>query len=123
MSDPTGQFVAGLSGQQQVLPRGITGVVRCDLKDGDETEHWYVTIRKGDVAVSRQGDEADCVLTADKATFDAIASGQMNATAALLRGALAAQGEIILLAALQRLFPAPPDAHDRPIAGYARRTS
>jgi len=123
MSDPTGQFFAGLADQHHVLPGGVSGLVRCDLKDGDQIEHWYVTIRKGDVTVSREGGEADCVLTADKVTFDAIASGQMNAMAALLRGALSAQGKIILLTALQRLFPAPPSLHDGPVAGYARRTS
>jgi len=123
MSDPTSEFFAGISQQRQVLPRGLTGVVRCDLRDGERTEHWYVTIGKGDVTASREGAAADCVLTADKATFDAIAGGEMNAVAALLRGALSAQGEIILLTALQRLFPAPSDAQDRPVAGYARRTS
>ena len=62
-------------------------------------------------------------MSAEKATFDAIASGKMNAMAALLRGALTAEGKIILLTALQRLFPGSSETPDKPQAGYARRSS
>ena len=43
--------------------------------------------------------------------------------AALLRGAFALQGEVILLTALQRLFPGSPGADGLPAAGYAERQS
>jgi putative sterol carrier protein len=123
MADPTGQFFTGLAEQHEPLPRAVTGLVRIDLRDGDRTEHWYVQITKGDVMVSREGAEADCILAADKATFDAIVSGQMNAMVAVLRNLLDAQGKVILLTALQRLFPGRSDAAEQLAAGHARRQS
>ena len=50
----------------------MTGTVRFDIADGERTEHWYLHIRKGDVTVSHDDAEADCVISADIATFDAI---------------------------------------------------
>ncbi len=123
MAEPTRQFFAGLDGQHQPLLERMTGVVLFDITDGERTEHWYVNILKGDTTVSHKGAEPDCVLSADIATFDAIVSGRMNAVAALLRGALDAQGKVLLLAVLQRLFPGPKDVPERPAAGYARRQS
>jgi putative sterol carrier protein len=63
------------------------------------------------------------VLGADIATFDAILTGRMNAMAAVLRGALVLQGKVVLLTALQRLFPGSCEAPVEPAAGYARRQS
>ena len=51
---------------------------------------------------------ADCVVRGDKALFDGIAGGEVNAMAALLRGALTFQGDPELLVRLQRVFPSPP---------------
>jgi putative sterol carrier protein len=102
---------------------GIDGVLRLDVRDGARVDSWYLTIEKGVVTVGRQGDKPDCVLTGDVATVDAVLSGKANAMAALLRGALDAQGKIVLLTVLQRLFPGSPGADGLPIAGYAERQS
>jgi putative sterol carrier protein len=102
---------------------GVDGVVRFDVKDGERVEEWYLTIAKGVVTVSRKGGEPDSILAGDVATFDAVLSGRANAMAALLRGALAAQGKVVLLTALQRLFPGSPGADGLPAAGYAERQS
>lgn len=101
----------------------FSGVVRFDVRDGDRVDEWYLTSVKGVVTVARQGDRPDCILTGDVATFDAVLSGRANAMAALLRGALEAQGKIVLLTALQRLFPGSPGASGLPVAGYAERVS
>jgi putative sterol carrier protein len=101
----------------------FNGVVRFDVRDGERVEEWYMTIAKGVVSVSRKGGEPDSVLAGDVATFEAVLSGRANAMAALLRGALDAQGRIVLLTALQRLFPGSPGAEGSPTAGYARRQS
>jgi putative sterol carrier protein len=101
----------------------VDGVLRLDARDGARVDTWYLTIEKGVVTVSRQGDKPDCVLTGDVATVDAVLSGKSNAMAALLRGALDAQGKIVLLTALQRLFPGSPGADGLPTAGYAERQS
>ena len=54
----------------------------------------------------REG-EADCIISAEKAAFDKVASGQTNAMASFLRGAMAVEGDPRLLVRMQRLFPAP----------------
>ena len=101
----------------------VDGVVLFEVRDGDHVDSWYLTIAKGVVTVGRKGGAPDCVLTGTHATFDAVLSGKANAMAALLRGALNAQGKVILLSALQRLFPDPSQASDLPTAGYAERQS
>ncbi len=66
---------------------------------------------------------ADCVISADIGTFDEIISGRMNAMAAVLRGAVGITGKVVLLTALQRLFPGQSETQAEPPAGYARRQS
>ncbi|MEI6452045.1 MAG: SCP2 sterol-binding domain-containing protein [Actinomycetes bacterium] len=102
---------------------GIDGVLRLDVRDGARVDEWYLTIAKGVVTVGRTGGEPDCVVSGDSATFAAILSGKANAMAALLRGALSARGKVVLLTALQRLFPGSPGAEGLPTAGYAERQS
>ena len=108
--------------QEQPVP-AVDGVVRFDVRDGDRVDEWYLTIAKGVVTVGRTGGEPDCVVSGDSATFAAILSGKANAMAALLRGALSARGKVVLLTALQRLFPGSPGAEGLPTAGYAERQS
>jgi len=123
MVEPTRAFFTSLSEQHEPLLESMTGVVRFDIADGERTEHWYLRIRKGDVDVSHKGPEPDCVMSADIATFEAILAGRMNAMAAVLRGALRIEGKVVLLTALQRLFPGSTATADKPKAGYARRSS
>jgi len=86
-------------------------------------EHWYVAVRKGDVAVSHKNIKADAIVRADKALFDGMASGEVNAIAATLRGVLTAQGNLGLVMSFQRLFPGPTSSHsEHPPAHQARRT-
>ena len=123
MTEPTRQFFARLAEQQQPRLTTVTGTVRFDIADGERIEHWYLHIRKGAVTVSHDDGEADCVISADIGTFDQILTGHMNAMAAVLRGAVGMEGKVILLTALQRLFPGTSEAPAEPSAGYARRRS
>jgi putative sterol carrier protein len=109
MSDPTAQFFEelGRRGHEPLLAHA-RGTIRFDLVDGKRTDRWLVSVERGDVAVSRANGEADAVVTGDKALFDSLVSGRQNAMAALLRGAVAAEGRVQLLAVFQRLFPGPP---------------
>ena len=84
-----------------------TGSLRFDLTRNGTTEHWRVELRRGAVTVARSADAADCVVRADAALFDDLATGRANAMAALLRGQVIADGEPQLLIRFQRLFPAP----------------
>jgi putative sterol carrier protein len=98
MTDATTEFFEQLEerGHEPVLEKS-TGTVRFDIKDG-----------KGDVTVSRRNAAADCVVRADKALFDDMTTGRANPMAALLRGAVSAEGDVGLMASFQRLFPGPP---------------
>jgi putative sterol carrier protein len=114
MSDSTAAFFDELAqrGHEPVLTRA-KGTLRLDLVDGKKTESWLVSIDKGDVSVARADGEADCVVRTDRALFDRMAAGQVNAMAAVLRGEAAAVGDTELLVLFQRLFPSPPPARRR----------
>lgn len=85
----------------------LTGRVRFDLSDPDRTHRWLVSVDRGDVAVSRRGGRADCVVSADKDVFEGMATGRVNAMSAVLRGLLGVQGDLNMLVLFQRVFPEP----------------
>jgi putative sterol carrier protein len=111
MTDSTTAFFHSLGerGHEPALERA-TGTIRFDLSGGERTNRWLVAIRKGDVDVSRGTADADCVVRVDGALFARIATGEANAMAAVLRGAMHVEGEPALLVAFQRLFPGPPSS-------------
>jgi putative sterol carrier protein len=114
MTDATTQFfdALGRRGHEPLLEK-VTGTLRFDLVRGARTDHRFVAVNKGDVVVSDENAEADFVMRADRAMFDGIASGETNAMAATLRGALAFQGDPQLFVRFQRLFPGPPNPRDQ----------
>ena len=109
MADETAQFFEqlGRRGHEPLLEHA-TGTIRFDLVRGKRTDQWFVSVKKGDIAVSHKNGEADAVITTDEAVFHQLATGEQNAFAALLRGAVGAEGRVQLLAQFQRLLPAPP---------------
>ena len=108
MTDSTAEFFHGLGGRgHEPLLGKATGTVRFDLVDGGRTVRWLVTLDKGDVSVSRKNVAADCVVRADRTLFDAMASGDVNALAAYLRGELTIEGDPELLVLIQRVLPEP----------------
>jgi putative sterol carrier protein len=104
MTTATETFFTSLAdrGYEPLLHRA-SGTVRVDLGD----EPWYLELHKGRVNVSRRDDEAECVVRAEPANFDKVASGQTNAMAALLRNELMFEGDPGLIVLLQKLFPWP----------------
>jgi putative sterol carrier protein len=122
MAEPTKRFFGQLAEKgHEPLLRGVTGTLRCDLQDGERTEHWYVTFKKGDVTVSHKSADADCVVSSDLATFEDILGGKMNAMAAVLRGLISIEGRMGMMVALQALFTPSAGAPTKQVAGYARR--
>jgi hypothetical protein len=116
MSDATADFFQSLSrhGREPAL-RNVTGTVRFDISQDDRQEQWWVHIDRGDLRVSTGGEQTgradpDCVLETPRTVFDGIATGEVNAMAALLRGDIVAQGDPELLVTFQRLFPSRPQA-------------
>jgi putative sterol carrier protein len=122
-SDSTAGFFEALGaiGHSPLLSKA-SGTIRFDLTQGKKTERWLVTIKRGDVSVSRRNLKADCVIRCDKALFHRLAEGEENAMAALLRGAIELEGDPGLVVLVQRLLPGPRSSRDkRRAAGYARR--
>jgi putative sterol carrier protein len=106
--DPTERFFTELASRgHEPLLRKASGSMRFDVVDGRQTRRWLVAVERGDMAVSRGGGDASCVVRADKAVFDKVASGRLNAVAAVLRGDLQVDGDWRLLVRMQRLFPGP----------------
>ncbi len=114
ITDPTAEFFEelGKRGNEPLLRR-TTGTVRFDLTNGKRTERWLVAIMKGDLAVSRRNQRADCVVSANKALFDDLVTGKTHAVAAALREELNLEGDVRLVVALQRLFPGPSRSRSR----------
>jgi hypothetical protein len=107
-SDPTAEFFAELGRRgHEPLVRKATGTARFDVVDGERTRRWLVTIDKGGISVSRRNAGADCVLRAERASFDRAVTGELNFMAAVLRGEVEVRGDPRLLVLLQRLFPRP----------------
>jgi len=112
--DPTRAFFDDLAAREhEPLLQNDSGTIRFDLADGRRVEHWYVSIDKGDINVSHDDAAADTILRTDRSVFDRIASGRMNALAAMLRGELVPEGDLSLLMAFQRFFPGPPRTRAR----------
>jgi hypothetical protein len=123
MGDATTEFFDGLArrGHEPLLEK-VSGTLRFDLADGERTERWHITVKKGDVTVSRKNAAAECVVRTGGPVFESIARGERNAIATMLRGAVTIEGSLDLLMLFQRLLPGPPDARGHlPAAGYARR--
>lgn len=108
MADATADFFDDLSkrGNEPLLGK-VRATVRFDIVDGGRTDRWLLAIKDGALDVSRGDEAADCVITANKADFDLVASGRRNPMAAALRGTLSMDGNPRLLIRVQRLFPAP----------------
>jgi putative sterol carrier protein len=107
-SDPTAAFLQDLVAQgHQPLLHKTTGTIRLDLRDDTAVEHWLITVTKGTIALSPNDGRADAVMRTEKRTFDGMAKGAVNSTAALLRGALEIEGDLALVTSFARLFPGP----------------
>jgi putative sterol carrier protein len=127
MADATTEFFELLAarGHEPLLEKA-TGTLRFDIVDGKKTDRWYLTMAKGDLAVSRKTVTPDLLIRCDRTLFEKLVRGKANAMAAVLRGALTIEAgsreAAELLVLFQRLLPRPRDARTMGrAAGYARR--
>jgi putative sterol carrier protein len=122
MTDATTEFFDGLAerGHEPLLEKA-TGTVRFELVNGKKTERWLLAVDKGDLTVSHKNAGADCTIRTDKRSFEEMAAGRMNATAAVLRGQVAVEGNWELMVLFQRLLPGPPTSRRRQRAGGSGR--
>lgn len=108
MTDATTRFFEAVKarGHEPRLEK-VRGTLRFDLTNGKQTNRWLVAIDKGEIAVSHRNARADCVVRTDSGVFERIASGDANPVTAVLRGAMAIEGDPQMLVQFRRLFPAP----------------
>jgi putative sterol carrier protein len=110
MADTIEDFFQELEekGHQPLLAK-VQGTVRFDLADADgATDHWLVAVDHGDFTITHGDGKSDCTMRTDKTLFEKLITGEENAIAATLRGALVCTGNVELLFAMQRIFPGPP---------------
>jgi predicted lipid carrier protein YhbT len=114
MIDPTTEFFAELArkGHEPLVDK-VNGSIRFDITDGKRKRRWLVSMDRGNVTVSRRNAAADVVVRGEAALVDRIVTGETNAMAAVLRGALQVEGEVEPLMFFQRLFPGPPITEKR----------
>lgn len=121
-ADSISTFFDELAGRgHEPLLGKASGSARFDVVDGWRTERWLVALDKGDIDVSRRNVAADCVLRADRASFEQVVAGELNFMAALLRGEVSVKGDPRLLVLLQRLFPRPSDRRPERASRSPRR--
>jgi len=84
MSDVINQAVAALAGK---IDGGFDGSVKFVIEDEGAIMVDGDGVRAGD-------EEAECTMTADAETFEAILSGDMNPTAAFMGGKLTVDGDM-----------------------------
>jgi predicted lipid carrier protein YhbT len=107
MTDATTDFFEAIAGRHEPLLERTTGTMRVELVDGDETDSWVISIAHGDIEVVHGSADADCTLRTGRDLFERLATGQANAMAGVLRGAIVIEGDTELLVRVQRLFPGP----------------
>nr|WP_240942350.1 SCP2 sterol-binding domain-containing protein [Planosporangium thailandense] len=101
---------------------GLDGTLRFDLVGSDGTDHWFLVISNGDVRVSRECRDADCVVRVDRMLFDQIMTGEANALASFLGHRLTVEGQLLFFTAVKQTFPGPRAArHPRSLAPEGRR--
>jgi hypothetical protein len=94
-ADPVGEFFHELAERgREPLLQNVSGTLRFDLVDGERVEHWHLTVKDGDIAVSHKDADADAVVRTAKVLFEGMTAGRVNAMAAALRGALVPQGNL-----------------------------
>ncbi|GGK40184.1 hypothetical protein GCM10010124_36130 [Pilimelia terevasa] len=91
MEDTAERYFRELSegGAHPLLARAA-GTIRFDLESGKRSRSWLVTVEHSAVSVSKRRGPADCVVRTDDALFEAIARGEANTYAMMLRGRVAA---------------------------------
>jgi ubiquinone biosynthesis protein UbiJ len=110
MSGALTDFLAGLAarGHEPLLAK-TTGRVCFEVVDDEGEERRLVCIDHGHIDLVAGDIGADCTLRATRDVFERVATGEVNAMAAVLRGVIVVDGNWELLVRFQRLFPLAPD--------------
>jgi hypothetical protein len=108
MTGPPNAFLAALIARgHEPLLESVKGCMRFDVLHGGHVEPWLIRIDNGDISMSGETGDAECVLRLDQALFEAITTGELNAITAFLRGELFVEGDVQMLVRFHRLLPGP----------------
>jgi putative sterol carrier protein len=102
MAESAREFFESL--ESRVDPSKTAGMSNSYLFDIEGAGTWKVDVDDGKVSVSEGGGEADTTITASEETFQKVASGEQNATAAYMTGKLKIKGDMGAAMKLQKLF-------------------
>jgi putative sterol carrier protein len=102
MADITREFFETL--ETRVDPSKTAGMTNSYLFDIDGAGQWKVDVDDGKVSVTEGGGDADTTISASEETFQKIAKGEQNATAAYMTGKLKIKGDMGAAMKLQKLF-------------------
>ena len=102
MAQSTREFFETL--ESRVDPSKTAGMTNSYLFDIDGAGQWKVDVDDGKVKVTEGAGEADTTLSASEETFQKIANGEQNATAAYMTGKLKIKGDMGAAMKLQKLF-------------------
>jgi predicted lipid carrier protein YhbT len=84
------------------LLHNVSGTLRFDIA-GEGS--WYIVVKNGSLAVSRDGAGADCVLVCRRGDFDRMVVGKQNPTTLFLQGNMKITGDLGLALMFERVFP------------------
>lgn len=113
-ADRVSQFFSDLAEPGHLATfEGNSATIRFEVLDGKSVEFWYVSVASGDVAVTHQNHQADAVVRIERAHFEAMVTGHLNAQAAFLRGLFSYEGSMAALITFQRCLPGPPGSTGR----------
>lgn len=122
MADPIAEFFDTLyrRGHERLL-ENFSGTIRFDLASGEQVDHWLLAIDRGDLSVSREARDADCVLHADRDFFARVVLGESKPLTAMARNDIRVEGKLPLFIMFERLLPGPPGARDPRTVARERR--
>jgi putative sterol carrier protein len=102
VAQSTREFFEGL--EARVDPGKTAGMNNSYLFDIEGTGTWKVDVADGKVSVTEGGEGADVTIRTSEETFQAIANGEQNPTAAYMTGKLKVDGDMGAALKLQKLF-------------------
>ena len=114
MTGATERLFAGLDrrGHEPLLEH-LDGTLRFEISDGERTDEWSVRTERGDLRVSRERVDADCVVRSTRALFEDLADRRTDGITAMLRGELMFDGDPEMLVLVQRIFKVPAEVAGR----------
>ncbi|MFV2020672.1 hypothetical protein [Micromonospora sp. LOL_023] len=87
------------------FPPMVSGTLRFDIHDGDQVEHWLVTMAGGHARGEQSDADADCVIVIDRVLIERIVNGEERMFPAFFRFAATIEKDFALIPAFEWLLP------------------